>query len=275
MKTRRFGCFSVGLAAIFAGMSAAMGQDAVNVSFKLTAMALPLHAPVIVEFSLHNATGEPIRFDLGFNRKENFEFLLTGGGHLHELLPPLSASGFGRVGEIKLGPGETYAQKLVLNEWYRFSQPGKYEIDARMIGPIRTQASGLIQLSASPPKLHFEILPAEAVLLKQICRELAQVAVQEPSYEKASDAALALSFMDSPAVVPCLDEVLNKGRLVISLAVSGLERIGNREAATALILALPNEDPDLDSVVRSALRRVREKTEDATLKIAITTALRE
>jgi hypothetical protein len=81
--------------------------------------------------------------------------------------------------------------------------------------------------------------------------------------------------MDDPAVVSCLDDVLLKGRLVSPLAAVGLERIGNREAVGALISSLPNGDSDLDSIVRSTLRRIRGRTVDASVKAMINTALRE
>lgn len=248
-------------------------QQGVTISFKMLEPTVTLHEPVRVDFSIHNGLPEQIEFDLGFNRKGNFDFIVTEAGNIKKHLPRLSEEGPGRIGRLSLDTGQTYSQILLLNEWYHFIRPGEYEIEARFLGALRTQSGSVMKLDHTN-QMHLQILPANPAQLKTVCQALAKVAIGASTFVQASEAALALSFMEDPEVVPCLEEVLQKGKLVRAQAAVGLGRIANREAIEILISHLSSGDPELVSLVRYVLKEIVGKTDNQETKDRINSVLK-
>jgi hypothetical protein len=246
-------------------------QD-VEISFKMLEPTVTLHEPVRVEFSVYNGLPEQIQFDLGFNRKGSFDFFITAPGENKVHLHRLSEEGPGRIGRLSLATGQTYTQVILLNEWYRFVRPGEYEIEARLIRLLQTQ-TGIAIESNRTNQMHLRILAANPERLKLVCQALAKVAIEAPTFLEASEAALALSFMEDPSVVPCLEDVLHKSRMVKAQAAVGLGRIANREAIEILISSLNSGDPELISVVRAVLKDASRKTENKEIRDKIDIAL--
>ena len=82
-----------------------------------------LFDPLYAIFSVQNNTGEVIQLDLGLDRKEAFEFSITspdGAVHQTGKLQHDPDGGFGAIGNVSIAPGQTYSQRLLLNEWYDF-----------------------------------------------------------------------------------------------------------------------------------------------------------
>jgi hypothetical protein len=267
---KRFAAYSmIVLFAIFIyGMSLATSKDEVIIMFRLSEDQVSLNAPVFADLSIHNDFSEEVYCDLGHNRKGALVFTVARSGSAPvELQTPIE-EGIGRIGRISIAPNQTYTQRLLLNEWYDFSNVGTYSVRARLSTQIKTR-SGEIVPTKVDDALELEIQPRNKKWLREICQSLAQTAIR-PAAEPASEAALALSYIKDPIAVPYLDQVMEKGMLTKELAVRGLARIGNDEAVEVLIKALTKPDEketdELRPLVAFALSKLQETTQDSSIK---------
>ncbi len=107
----------------------------------------------------------------------------------------------------------------------------------------------------------------------QTYNPLAKDIASATSYQRAAEAALALSYVRDPVAVPYLERALRSGHLVERMAVEGLEQIGNREAVQVLVSSLQTRAGDTAILARSALERIESNTQDPAIKKAIKRAL--
>jgi hypothetical protein len=243
-------------------------------SFTLSVSDITLNEPVFVDFLVHNRLSEIISFDLGHNCKSNFEFTITEpkGSIIHA--PKLSEEGLGRLGKISLKPNEKYTQRLVVNEWYQFIEPGDYKIEIKLANYIITQSGAIVE-PEPPSPLSIHIYPRNPKQLSQICQNLSRMAIESSNVEEVTEASLSLSHVRDPIAVPYLERGLRKGRLSWQYAIPGLARIANAEAIEVLISIMKNQDPESGSALaRFVLSEIKEKIPDSMLKEKIERALR-
>ena len=69
--------------------------EEITFSFTLSVSNITLYEPVFVDLSVHNGLSESISFDLGHNRKSNFEFSITEPDGAIVRPPRLSEEGLG------------------------------------------------------------------------------------------------------------------------------------------------------------------------------------
>src|SRR5262245_54380473 len=107
-------------------------EETPNVRMQLTGEAgAGLFEPVYATFSVQNNTNTPLQFDLGLNAKDVFAFSVTSpDGRVHQTckLQYDPDGALGTVGFVSVAPGQTYSQRLLLNEWYDFPSPGTYTV---------------------------------------------------------------------------------------------------------------------------------------------------
>jgi curli biogenesis system outer membrane secretion channel CsgG len=232
----------------------------VVVSYSLAKSQLTLHEPVILNFTVENRPAQPIKLDLGQDRKGGFSFTIKRPDGSDVQLPQFRKEGIARIGKLSLEKGQTYTQKLLLNEWFDFAAPGKYEIAVRLTNPIQTQ-EGMNVTEATEFRAAMQIEPRDAKQLKQVCAGLVNQINNSTSYEEAAEAALTLSYIKDSVAVPYLKEALVSGHMVEPIAVAGLERIGGNEAVEALTSALKTQRQDtVDELIRPALIRIKGET---------------
>jgi hypothetical protein len=256
----------LGLLASLLMAGSGRAQDAVIQSFRLIQDSVTLQEPVFVEFTLRNGSAEPIETDLGFNRKQNFDFTITTPDRRRVSAPSVAAEGFGAAGRISLRPGETYRQILLLNERYSFDAPGGYEVDARFTGSIHAAQKQAIQGDGGWSTIRLTVRPRDQQRLTEVCGSLAEKAVHGSTYIEARDAALALSFVRDPVAVPFLGRVLRESKLVRSEAADGLARIATPEAVELLNASSNSGDSELSAIARSALAIIDRKNKEAEIK---------
>jgi hypothetical protein len=197
--------------------------DEVALSVSLPEASVGLHAPVFLNLTVFNRGAETIGLDLGINRKANLELTISEpSGSV--ITRTLSAETFGRPGRVSLAPGAAFVERLLLNEWFEFHQPGAYNIKMKLLDGSRPSAEFSVQIG-----------PRDPAQLERISGELADRAISGPSLQARMDAANALSHIQDPVAVDSLVRVLQHGLLVEHYAVAGLERIGNPEAIAALV----------------------------------------
>lgn len=234
---------------------------------------LTLHEPVRLVSTISNESSEPARLDLGQDRKGGYVLVLTLPNGVKIDLPQHSREGIARLGTLALEPGQTYSQTLLLNEWYSFETPGRYQLQ------IRASRPALVGASSTPVadpgfEAAFEIQSRNTERLEATLSELIHRIEDSTSYEQAAEAATALRYVADPLAVLYLEKALRAGKGVEPIAVAGLEGIANQAAVAALITSLQSDSPDVPTLARSALQRIQQRTPDSALKEQIGIALR-
>jgi hypothetical protein len=235
------------------------------IKYSLPTHRLVLHEPVVLEFSVKNETNTRVVLNLGQDRKGGYEFSVTPPGGEKLRLRRYAHAGIARVGRLSIEPGLIFSQRLILNEWYDFATPGRYDLEGRLVEPIEGTA-----YEERDPGFHgvIEVGPEDVRKLKVICDSLAKKVVESRTYEDAAQAALALSYVKDPVAVPYLERILAANKSIQLIAVQGLERVGDDNAIRALgsALGLPG---DASILARAALQRLASETADAARKETI------
>jgi hypothetical protein len=231
-----------------------------------------LYEPLYATFSVQNNTGEVIQFDLGLNWKDAFEFSITSpDGTVHET-GRLQSDGFGARGLVSISPGQTYSQRLLLNEWYDFPTPGTYGVRLTTNLVFQT-AKGSSVPATAPDAITVSVSDKNDQRLRDLCAELTIKALSEdPPQDAQSDSAIALSHIRNPIVLPFLQQILESGSSVASEAAKGLSRLGSSggtEAIDVLNASLGHADEELTSYIVSALLKALNTTTDETIKSQI------
>lgn len=210
-------------------------SDEVRVSYSVEPSAITMHEPVIVRFDVTNESSQPIRLQLGADRKENFSLVIQWpDGSTHKRPPlPRREGAFG-LGTVELSPGERLRHKLLLNEWASFPTPGEYQLDVRLVTPIEMSAGA--KVVTDPYQASLKVLPRDEVQLKAACEKLAaQIESSNFDVRDMNNAAAALASIDDPVVVPYLERALRSGKYVEKPIISALVNVGNEDAAQVLI----------------------------------------
>lgn len=237
------------------GGGVASSQDVV-VSFALRQSAVSLHEPVLIEFSIHDGLTEAIQFDLGHNRRSNFQFTITKPGGRRVQVPRLSEGGLGLVGRLSLEPGGEYTQKLLLDEWYQFSEPGNYKVEAKLVDRIETLAGMRVRTRLSE-QIPLNIQPRNPNRLNEVCRSLARSVIESPTFEARAEAASTLSYVRDLVAVPYLGRVAREGGPLAGTAIKGLARVANVEGLERVMRDLNPSDPKLESSIKLELRYIQ------------------
>src|SRR5712692_378282 len=100
-----------------------------------------LHEPVIAELLLENVSNEEIQVDLGVNRKDGLILQVNppSGLTVQSTYKWQILERSGGIGRINIRPGQSYSQRVILNEWYDFSESGRYDL---AIGVTKVTVSG-------------------------------------------------------------------------------------------------------------------------------------
>jgi len=243
------------------------------ISYSTPTHQLTLHEPVIITFRVVNRTGLPINLDLGQDRKWGFLIAVTKPDGVKLDFPVIVHEGIAIPGDVSIKADETFAQDLLINEWYTFPLPGKYEIEVRLSKPINLN-NGSGYETDSGFRAAVEIGSRDELTLARTCEALTNQIEASNSYEQASDAARTLSYIEDPVAVPYLRRTLLSGKLVQPIAINALEKIANEAAVRVLIECLKVESVGDDrKLAHYALVRIQKKTADESLRREIDRAL--
>lgn len=241
----------------------------VSVSYSLAKDQFTLHEPVILEFTVRNGFAGPVKLGIG---EGDLLFAVTRPDRSSVKVPQLRREGIAGWGIPSLQAGQTYAHDLVLNEWLDFPTPGRYEIVAQLDKSLSTRSG--ITISDTEFHGYFEITPRDAEQLGRVCQELLAHIAGVGNVEEALNAAHILSNIKDPVAVPYLGKALSTNRMVDSVVVPALTRIGGEDAANVLISALKTQPRQTArELIRPALMRISANSSDAALKERIKQAL--
>src|SRR5262245_21251058 len=267
------------IACCFQGFSSPQ-EAKVRITVKAERSEASLFEPLYAVLSVQNNLDEEIGFDLGLNGKAVFEFSVTmpdGRSLSTGTLEQRPGGEFGLSGEVALPQGQTYTQRLLLNEWYDFSVPGEYSV--RLLNPNLTfWAPGGRQIQAAEPSAITVLVgQKDENRLRELCSDLTRQALASfPPHQAETDAALALSHIGDPIAIPFLRQVLENGWIVDRYAAAGLGRIGSRgnvEAIDTLVASRAQADIERRSYITGALIKANSVTKDAKVKLRVEGAL--
>jgi hypothetical protein len=250
-------------------------KNEVPFSFALRKPNVVLHEPLYLQLTVDNGLSEKVTFDLGSNRKGNIRLVITEPGNSTVTASHLREGGLLRIGDVLLEPGATYKQDVLVNEWYQFSKPGRYQIQANVVNlALKRQSSALLSSktistlalkaasdilisnqSLSTP-MALEIDPPDPIRLAGICQSLLQTALTSPSPAQQGEAAFALSYVQDVVAVPYLTP-LAKIPFLKQSAFLGLARIADAEGLDKVISKLGTKDPQLEQGIRIFLPCIR------------------
>jgi len=264
-------------------LTAGQVRDEVRLGVALEAPQVGLHEPIYALFSVENRLDESIVADFGNENlngmeKRSFAFSITGpdGRAIPIPPPPIYAEFFGNDARFVIKPQTTFTRRFLLNEWYEFPATGDYKVEVQSNVTFYSAAGRTIQPPEAPKTFLVRVGPRNETRLTRICSDLANQVVSAKNVEDLFQAIKTLSQVQDPVAVPYLRSVLegNSPAILSYSVVPALGRIGNPEAADALISALSSKDADMRLMSVNILRKLEASTTDAKLKARIQDALR-
>jgi hypothetical protein len=255
----------------FCARATAADLDGITMEIHPEQSLVPLHQPVDVTLILQNPSAQVAEIDLGDDRKGNIILMVTlpdGTDHTYRIA---EREGLARNGLIKLQPGQTYPQHLLLNQWMAFSRIGTYRIEVQ-IRRQRGSRDGMVA-ELSPLMLSVSVGAPNSGALNDFSQETLNTLLASKTYAEAEQAAEVLSYTNDPIAVPYLARAFETTYPVQSLLVTGLERIGTDDSIR-ILLAVAHKDPQIaPEAIRQALGNLVNRTSDPDLKVQIRQAL--
>src|ERR1700682_1751084 len=250
----------------------------IDVHFRLQENVVTLNEPVLIFFEVHNGLKHPVVVTVGALVRQFFDFALkTPSGevlHKDQIGPGGVAlyQDFVTVGDgkVTVEPGGDYKEPLVMNQWFPFATQGVYSLTSNLTSDIET-ADGTFQAPSQTVQLR--VNPRDPVRLAKICAALARRAEAATTVVEAQFPSLALSYVTDPIAIPYLARLLSAHTLVYNPAVSGLERIGNDEAAEALLSAMNENWGDIPELATRSLARMQDRIANPHLKETVKKAV--
>jgi hypothetical protein len=200
--------------------------------------------------------------------KGGFHFKVTRpDGREERTPPPPRREGMFIRGVVTLEPGQSFVVRLVLDQWFDFSELGEYVIEGELGKPIHTLDGSTID---EPRGFRFglKVLPRDAQRLGSACSSLLSNAMNL-SWQEAEGFAEALSRVNDPVAVPYLEQLLEPGHPWERYAIAGLERVGNLEAVRVLVKATETLGTEEAPKARGALLQIHDTTTDSQVKLEI------
>jgi len=129
-----------GVVIVAAVLSAASlyGQTASILSLRLSPQ-ITVGEPVELTFEFINSSTERTLLELGWNEAGAFSFeLVEPSGKVQRARPQSPPEGgIAATGRIRVGPSERHSGHILLSEWLRFKDPGRYQLLVRFDGRPR------------------------------------------------------------------------------------------------------------------------------------------
>ncbi|MGC1485324.1 MAG: hypothetical protein WA789_16145 [Candidatus Acidiferrum sp.] len=233
-----------------------------------------MHEPVVLTLSIVNHSADAAHVDLGRDRKEAILVYITPPSKRKITYSWPRREGLSRRGDFDVGSGEMYTQTYVLNEGYDFDALGSYDIEASLEKSILINGVAATRQSEAF-RASIEIADRNEQALRKRCDTIFIKANDPSSYERAAEAAVALSYVKDPVAVPYLQKLLAPNTLVEPIAISGLERIATLEAVKALGSILNAREENTSVLARAALLRMENESSDPDVRQEIRRVIKE
>jgi HEAT repeat protein len=148
-------------------------------------------------------------------------------------------------GSVRLPPGQTHTERWVLNQWARFSRPGRYSVRAERRLPLFAFDPAREEFSDRPAafslainELSLELTEATAADLKSRFDPYLKI-LDQPSSPSFPEAALAVTTLPQPFMLDRLVKLAHSSaedrRFDRMQALEGLARLGTAPAWDAIL----------------------------------------
>lgn len=250
---RRFRSVTVLLAGIFGLVSprAGVAQVSYVTRFELEKTTYFQGEPVFIKFTIRNAGTEPFAFSYRtpsrvpnpeLETEPRFSVRDLKGRALPDPAPKPcgGAKGTTVYGSVSLPPGQIHSERWLLNQWARFSKPGRYSAHALrrlpLLGfnPAKQDFSGApVAFALAVNELTLEISPATPDPLPKVFQPYLNT-LEKPAGPEAAEALMVLATLPQPFALEKLSAVArapagDRG-LDRQQALVGLARLGTRDA---------------------------------------------
>jgi hypothetical protein len=229
-----------------------MAQQRVVFRFDVTRES-SLHEPIVLEYTIDNPTQLPVHANLGLERLgQVFDFDLTHpDGSTRSLRPTLERLGFERI-----LPQSVRRGRLILDQWFDFSQVGDYRLQVRFSGTIDPGAS-------TPPDVQrisaftISIGPRNEEALRRKCELLLPYVLRISPPGDWPNASKELAYLRDPVAVPYLQQGIAARSGDYDVMLDALVEI-RTDAAIEAIVALTKHPTDwIARAATEALKKVR------------------
>lgn len=234
----------------------AQRQPGISVKYE-SIPEVTLHEPIVVTAIFTNLFDHAVRLDLGQRREANFTLTLEDPTGTPTTVVPhgKSVGGFSTiVSAVSIAAGERYSHGILLNKWFDFPRPGEYHLRIAFRGTADDRSAPIL----GDGELTIRVGPRDERALRRTCDALlARVVASTPA--DAGEPATTLAYIDDPIVPDYLRQVIAANRLVDSIAIEGLERLGTDQAKAVLKDATHNPHADTATLALAALQRLESR----------------
>lgn len=235
------------------------GRKSVEVLFKLEPSRVVLNQPIIINFSISNNSGERAIVDLGSNYTEYISFMITFPNGKEEMFSLPIKNGLALWGVANIEPGTMFNQRVILNEWVKLDQPGRYSVAGLIKAKGRTANGEKLEISHGPA-ITFMLEAKDRLQLQNVVNLLFERFQNSKTWQEAADAGIALAYVEDAAAAPYLRRAIQSRKMVDSVIINALAEIGGSTAIETLA-AVANEatDPEIRSHAAAKLQLLKYK----------------
>jgi hypothetical protein len=251
----------LGLALVFAPR-AARAQASYVARFKMEKSSYRLGEPVFCQFTIRNTGTQTLLFSYRFpsraaNRdlpqEPRFSIKRAAGRSPADPAPHPCGGAKGSVvyGTVTLPPGRAHTERWLLDQWARFTRPGKYRVHAERRLPLKIVDSATNAVSPQPvayalalDNLTFVITPSTTAQRRAALEPYAKL-LAAPDSRGFAEAFLVATTLPQSFLMDRLAQLAaapeKEHRWDCAAALEGLARLGTRPA-WEVILAIARND---------------------------------
>jgi hypothetical protein len=252
--SKRSGRFPLGAAPWLALLVIAVGgraQVSYVARFSLERQRFLLGEPIFCKFTIENTGAQVFAFsyrspsralNLELEGEPRFSLREENGQPLPDPAPKPcgGARGSAVYGLVSLPPGQVHTERWLLDQWARFSRPGRYRVRAERRLPLLSGNAATQEFSKQPVayalainELVLEVTPSTENQLRAAFQPYLRT-LEKPGTSDASEAALVLTTLPRPFFLEKLVALANapaqERRWDRQQALEGLARLGTRPA---------------------------------------------
>jgi hypothetical protein len=246
------------LAANVGHLQSAIVAPGASIAFQI-GTPLTLYEPALGQLVFRNQTDDILLTDLGANELGALHFELRRPNGLTQKAEPGALPASGGIifpGRVEVAPNETFLKSVLLNQWFDFSDVGRYQLRVRFSGEVKRPSGTFVEVDRDVT-IDIDVRGADERRLRDACEALLGRIKNSKKSEEGLTAARALASIKRPLAVRYLHEAIRADRLVDSIAITGLESIGNDAAVRALEEELGNRHAETAAAANAALNRLQ------------------
>jgi len=254
MCPMRFGRWATFAAALLTPLPS-LAQVSYLARFEMEKPTYLMGEPIFSKFTIRNTGSQTFQFVfrtpsrvLARELESEPRFRLTGAAR-HLLPDPApkpcgGAAGTVVYGSVTLPPGQAHTERWLLDQWARFTSPGRYRVHAERRLPLfaldpRTQQPSKrpVAYALALDELSFELVPATDAQLRSTFQPFLET-LRDPKKTHPAEAMLVITTLPKPFFLSELVAAASPSsadRWDRKLALEGLARLGTPAAWKAIL----------------------------------------